>query len=292
MNKEPLEKVDTSALTTNYTSSGKNKIQLLIISAGLSTILVSSPGMAGILDGIDLSGILNKINLPNLYDKVVGEITDHIPVIGGILKQELGNLKCSIFGCKSKDGGGGDDATIDEEDIPNPYEIRADATSKQESDPTGDVLSINATVRGRDLSNLYDQELSRATAAPYLGKTGITWAKNQAKTTKTVLDSNSKIADAITTLATAAQKKDVTQDVMKNQTAVQSQIAGLLINQAQIGVQEVSTLNSLLQGQAALLQLGANSSEALDEANRRERVNRNSVLFQAAGMQVYVRGLY
>lgn len=272
---------------TACTSPKKSRCLTLVIGTGLSIALFASPGAAFIPGGVDLSEILGGISLPDVFDDIVNDVTQRIPVVGGILKDVLGSLKCDLFGCSIEAGG-----SVGEEDIPNPYEIRAESTSQQSSNPEGDILSINPTVRARDLSNLYDQELARATAAPFLGKTGLAWAKSQAEITKSVLESNEKIGEKVENITIKSQAKDVTQDVMKHQIAVHSQLAGLLINQSQISSQIASSLTNLQQGQAGLLQLAANSSEALDEANRRERINRNNLLFQSAGVQIYVRGLY
>lgn len=274
-NSEQSTTILTKALTVIHV---RRQFQHLAIGAGFLLSLSTLPAVA---DVPDLSGILNSIRLPNPFEQILGDWRERIPTIGNILEEAIGRIGCDVFAC-----------SIEEEDLPNPYEVRATLPHRQQLDPQGDVLSINTTVRARDLSNLYDQELSRASAAPFLGSKGVEWASQQNQQTRSVMESNQSAGQQVQQLAISAQQQDITQSVMKISTRMQSQLAGMLINQGQLNGQIASSLVGLQQGQAALVQLAANHSEAVDEINRRERVNRNTLLYQASGTQVYIPGLY
>lgn len=242
--------------------------------------LLSSVAVADFIpDNSELSGILNSVKLPNTFEQVLTGWSQRYPLLNTILKKAIGSLGCEIFSSCGND-------------LPDPYTIREDGTERQTANPTGDILSASSTVRARDLANLYDQELSRASAAPFLGKQGKQWAIEQNNAISQVIQSNQKAGQQVQQLATEAQGKNVTQEVIKTQTQIETQLAGMMINQGQLSSQISSSLLSLQQQQGALIQLAANSSEGIDESNRRERVSRDALLMQGATAQVYIPGLY
>ncbi|MBE9013192.1 hypothetical protein IQ250_23630 [Pseudanabaenaceae cyanobacterium LEGE 13415] len=92
---------------------------------------------------------------------------------------------------------------------PNPYEVRQDLPGPPQNAPQYDALTINPIVRQRDLSNLYDQTLSRSTAAPMVGKTGMQWMTTSVQDTGQVIQHSQKSAQAIQQLASASKSMSV-----------------------------------------------------------------------------------
>jgi hypothetical protein len=170
---------------------------------------------------------------------------------------------------------------------PDPYQVR---TIETKINPG--VLTTNSVIRQRDVANLYDQELSRSMAAPVLGETGRLWLEQEAGRTSKMVETSQKDWQAAQKLAQQAQSLTVTQDVMKNNAALTATLAGMVTHQSQITADTHTALLQVQQFQGVLAQLSANTSEGIDEANRRERVNRELELGGATRTELYIPGLY
>jgi hypothetical protein len=172
-------------------------------------------------------------------------------------------------------------------DPPNPHEVR---TTEGET-PGAGVLTTNPIVRQRDVANLYDQELSRSLAAPMLGEEGETQVKEEGERVSSILETNQQGLENTKQLANQAQSLTVTQDVMKNQTQMNSVLAGIVTNTAELAADNRLALLELQRLDSIIAQLSANTSEGVDEANRRERVERKTLTSRASQAPVYIPGL-
>lgn len=170
---------------------------------------------------------------------------------------------------------------------PDPYAVR---TTDQEVN--SGVLNSQPTIRQRDAANLYDQELGRAMAAPVLGAQGQTWLEKETQRTAGLVENNQQGFQTIQQLANEAQSLTVTQDVMKNNAAISSALAGILTNQSRLTADNHTALLKLQQLQGMTAQLAANTSEGIDEDNRRDRVERQIELGSTTRTEIYLPGLY
>jgi hypothetical protein len=171
--------------------------------------------------------------------------------------------------------------------MPDPYKVRTIQT-----DVSPGVLTTNSIVRQRDTANLYDQELGRAIAAPLLGQTGQETLKQSAEKSNQIIQSTQKGFQETRTLAQQAKSASSTQDVMKANADMTSTLAGLIANQAQLTAQNQTELLKLQQMAGMNVELAANVSEGMDEANRRDRVTRQLEIGSAAQTELYMPGLY
>ena len=170
---------------------------------------------------------------------------------------------------------------------PDPYKVR---TTQTEINPG--MLTTNPVVRQRDLANLYDQELARSMSALMLGETGKTTIQRAADRTSKIVESSQKGAQEAQKLAQQAKSLTVTQDVMKNNAEINSALAGLVTNQSQLTADNHTTLLQIQQLDSAIAQLSANTSEGIDESNRRDRVARQLEIGGATRTELYIPGLY
>lgn len=161
-------------------------------------------------------------------------------------------------------------------------------TTRLASAPTNDLLTANSYVRERDLANLDDQEYARENAAPYLGEAGRQQIKKNTQETADLIKSNLHSVQEIKKLTATGQKLTVTQDVMKNSLEIYSQLGDIATNQTRLEGQVYLGVLSLQQQQAALMQLSANVSEAVDESNRRERLNQDVSAIEAMQGNIYL----
>lgn len=175
---------------------------------------------------------------------------------------------------------------------PNPSEVRQERPTPPETASQEDALTLNPIVRQRDLSNLYDQTLTRSTAAPMVGKTGTRWMTTSVQSTGQVIQHSQKSAQAIQQLASASKSLTVTQDVMKNNAQMQNLTASMLVDQAVLNGKVHASLLGMQQEQAMVLLNQANLSEGIDEMNRRERSDRLIEASAAARSPLYIPGLY
>ena len=169
---------------------------------------------------------------------------------------------------------------------PNPYEVRT-----TDGVPGSGVLTINPVVRQRDVANLYDQELGRSLAAPMLGEEGKMQVQEEGERVTATLETNQQGLATTQQLAEEARSLTVTQDVMKNQTQMNSVLAGIVTNTAALTADNRIALLELQRLDSIIAQLAANTSEGIDESNRRERVERRVLTNRAARAPVYIPGL-
>jgi hypothetical protein len=180
----------------------------------------------------------------------------------------------------------------------NPFELRlpttntvASSSRETEQSRTPGILTNSAIVRSRDFANLFDQLTARTVSAPYSGENGKTWLETEAKSSAEIMTAaNENVTTAGETAKTAVEKTS-TQDVVKEIANGNALIASQVMmnnamdaqnNEALIAIQRIDALN---------LALSANTGEALDEGNRRERFERGLALRGAAVADLAVPGL-
>ncbi len=212
-------------------------------------------------------------NYQNPLTQIQAQITNGKSLLERMMKGNLGDIWQQI-------------QSITGTQTPDPYAVRT--TDKALN--TG-VLNHNSTVSKHEAANLYDQELGRAMAAPVLGAQGQTWVEQEAQRTSGLVDSNQQGFQSIQKLANEAQSLTVTQDVMKNNAAISSTLAGILTNQSRLTADNHTALLKLQQLQGMTAQLAANTSEGIDEANRREQVDRQIQLSNSTNAPIYIPGI-
>ena len=240
------------------------RIRLLGVGAATASILPNDIG------GRWQSWVLEQYSAP--LDHLLGQLEKVDPIFETIMDVALGD---DWGGIQSEDG-----------DLPNPYELRTTEPSKGPG-----ILSNSPVVQQRDLANLYDQESARAIAAPVLGEQGKTWLTEEAEHTAGLLESSQEGAAQVQKMAEDAQGLGVTQDVMKQSAEIDAAIASLLTNQTQLTADNRATLMQLQQLQGIQAQLAANTSEGIDEANRRDRLERQVSITGASQSPIYIPGL-
>ncbi len=213
-------------------------------------------------------------HLGNPLAAVQAQLDKGTDLLNTVMKGSLGNILNDI---QTKTGS----------QMPDPYQLRTTNTAT-----TTGMLTTSPIVHQRDTANLYDQELSRATAAPMLGKTGQQWLEQEAKQTATIVQNNQQGLQATQKLAQDAQSLTSTQDVMKNNAKELASLAGLVTNQSRLTADNQTALLKLQQLQGTIAQLAANTSEGIDESNRRERVARQIEMSSATRTEIYIPGLY
>ncbi|WP_141242184.1 hypothetical protein [Leptolyngbya sp. BC1307] len=216
--------------------------------------------------------VLDKYSNP--LDYLLGQLEKVDPIFETIMDVALGDD--GLNDLKDENG-----------ELPEPYELR---TTKPSNGPG--ILNHSPVVRQRDLANLYDQESARAIAAPVLGEQGKTWLTEEAERTAGLIESTQAGAIQVQQMAAEAQGLGVTQDVMKQSAEIDAAIASLLTNQTQLTADNHAALLQLQRLQGIQAQLAANTSEGIDEANRRDRLERQVSIAGASRAPVYIPGLF
>lgn len=150
----------------------------------------------------------------------------------------------------------------------------------------------NPVVKERDQANLFDQEIARMIAEPQLGEAGEQWLAGEAKDTLSVLEGGLQEANAAVQIAAAAQSLTSTQDVAKAVAQQGGQNAAVSAAVLQMQAQNQASLLQIQQLTSSAIQLSANNSEGIDEANRRERAERSNALRQSASEFIYVPDVF
>lgn len=150
----------------------------------------------------------------------------------------------------------------------------------------------NQVVKERDQANLFDQEIARMMAEPQLGESGEQWMASEAQDAMSVLGSGLQSASAAIQTAQASQALTSTQDVAKAVAQQGGQNAALSAAVLQMQAQNQASLLQLQQLTSSAIQLSANNSEGIDEANRRERAERSNALRQSASEFIYVPNVF
>ena len=150
----------------------------------------------------------------------------------------------------------------------------------------------NQVVKERDQANLFDQEIARMMAEPQLGESGEQWMQAEAQDAMSVLGSGLQSASAAMKVAQDSQSLTSTQDVAKAVAQQGGQNAALSAAVLQMQAQNQASLLQLQQLTSSAIQLSANNSEGIDEANRRDRAERTNALRQSASEFIYVPNVF
>jgi hypothetical protein len=252
------------------------KLSMLLIGAGtVLPLLGIGAATAAFLPG-DIGGDWQRWvleNYPNPLDQVLEQARKSDPIFETIMEVALGSTWEDL-------------QTATGSEQPNPYEVR----TAEESKGAG-ILTTSPIVRQRDLANLYDQESARSIAAPVLGEQGKIWLGESAERTTGLIESSQQGSETAQQLAQEAQGLSVTQDVMKKNAEMNAAIASLLTNQTQLTADNHTALLQVQRLQGIIAQLSANTSEGIDETNRRSRVERQVSLVGSSQAPIYVPGL-
>ncbi|MBE9138026.1 hypothetical protein IQ254_12640 [Nodosilinea sp. LEGE 07088] len=169
--------------------------------------------------------------------------------------------------------------------LPDLHRVRMD-----EAMPIQSILGTDRATQQRDLANRYDQEVARSMASPWLGDQGQARLSDKAEQTSALLDNSQAHTQQAQSMAEDAQGMNVTQNVMKQNAQIQASVAALLHEQTQLTAENNTTLTQLHQLQGMLTQLAANTSEGIDEVNRREQVARQISISGSAQAPIYIPG--
>ena len=150
----------------------------------------------------------------------------------------------------------------------------------------------NQVVKERDQANLLDQEIARMMAEPQLGESGEQWMTTEAQDAMSVLGGGLQSASAVIQIAQESQDLTSTQDVAKAVAQQGGQNAALSAAVLQMQAQNQASLLQLQQLTSSAIQLSANNSEGIDEANRRDRAERSNALRQSASEFIYVPDVF
>ena len=254
----------------------RKRLMLVLIGAGTMVPLLGvGAATAAFLPG-DIGGDWQRWvldNYPNPLEQVLKQVNQSDPIFETIMQVALGDTWKDLQAATGSNQ-------------PDPYEVR---TAK---DSTGaGILTTSPIVRQRDLANLYDQESARSIAAPVLGEQGKTWLEDEAQRTTGLIESSHQGAETAQQLAQEAQGLSVTQDVMKKNAEMDAAIASLLTNQTQLAADNHTALLQVQRLQGITAQLSANTSEGIDESNRRSRVERQISISGSSQAPIYVPGL-
>lgn len=252
-------------------------IRVLMIGTGTAIPLV----VAGIATASFMPGgmgdevqqwVLNRYLNP--FARIQEQFSELDPIFETLMKVAMGT---AWDGIKSSTGS----------NSPDPYKLR---TTQTEMNPG--VLTTNSIVRQRDLANLYDQELARSLSALMLGETGKATIQKDAERTSKIVESSQKGFQETQKLAQQAKSLTVTQDVAKNNAEITSTLAGIVTNQTELTADNRTTLLQIQQLDSAIAGLTANTSEGIDESNRRDRVTRQLEIGGVTHTELYIPGLY
>jgi hypothetical protein len=178
----------------------------------------------------------------------------------------------------------------------NPFELRM--PKKENANPrevaesrTPGLLTDSAIVRERDFANLFDQVTARTASAPYQGENGKTWLEGEVKSSGDIMTAASENTTQAGEVAKTAIAKTSTQDVVKEIANGNALIANQVMMNNAMDAENNEALLAIQRINAIDLALSANTGEALDEGNRRERFERSRALTNSALSTIYVPGL-
>jgi hypothetical protein len=210
------------------------------VANGVDSVLGHLPfGLGGLLEGyVNQYVSLVDTDIQNWTNQLLGSW------LGGVVKKDTGILGATDpiqsntdIGNSIGGNGEGDSGGV------------ASAQSQKQ-----DVFNQNPVAIQQSLDHATERSSAIAIAEPFLGKAGQQLMQTEMTDTQTNLQ-------GIQTLATQAQGMDVTQDVMKNLTAMVS-------GQSQLEAGNYLQLTQMNEQQAQANVLSANLSESLDEYNR------------------------
>ena len=164
------------------------------------------------------------------------------------------------------------------------------------SQPTHSLLSENLLNESLDfntniqLANLYDREIARSVAFPFVEQRGQQWLGDNLLENYLLVDENTKIYQQIHELAAASMNSSVTQDVMKLNTLALERNSNIALNQSILGVKTQGSLLSLQQQTAYSMQIQANISDTLDRDIRKQQNQEEAAIFRSITQPLYLPG--
>jgi hypothetical protein len=251
------------------------------VGGGMINIPGGGGGVSAPDDWLNGGGLSGADLLSTVFGDLFGVMQKENEVFGAMEKVVLGQ------GSVMRGEGG---------QMKNPFELRM--PSKEPNAPrevaqsrTPGLLTDSTIVRDRDFANLYDQLTSRTASAPYLGENGKTWMEAEVKSSGDIMTAAAENVTQSGEVAKTAVEKTSTQDVVKEIANGNALIANQVMmnnamdaenNEALLAIQRINAMN---------LALSANTGEALDEGNRRERFERGLALRANATSDLAIPGL-
>ena len=240
-------------------------------------------GGVGDLIGEEVPGIVPKIfkdilsgNMGGILDSILGVLTSQNDIFGEISKVVLG------------DGWEGADGDGNAETPPDPYKVRL---PQEEADEETGLLTRSPIVVRRDKANQYDQELGRAMAAPFMAEAGDQWLEGNITTSSDMMQAGLTSTQSAISKAGEATEATSTQDIVRKSAEISGVAATLQMQEMQQNALLGESLWNMQRLESAQLQLAANTSEAADEQNRRDRADRSASITSAATEAMIIPGL-
>ena len=216
--------------------------------------------------------ILNG-NMGGIFDSLLSILTSQNDIFGEISGIVLGD------GWEGADGDGNADTP------PNPYKVRL---PQEKADEETGILTRSPIVVRRDKANQYDQELGRAMAAPMLAEAGDQWLEGNITTSSDMMQAGLASTQSAIAKADEATKATSTQDIVRKSAEMSGVAATLQMQEMQQNAMLGESLWNMQRLQSAQLQLAADTSEAADEQNRRDRADRTAGLSSAAAQPLII----
>ena len=239
-------------------------------------------GAAG--DVIGGGGAIPKIfkdilsgNMGGILDSILGVLTSQNEIFGEVSKIVLGE------GWEGADGDGNADTP------PDPYKVRM--LQEEKTDEATGLITRSPIVLRRDKANQYDQELSRAMAAPMLAEKGEEWLNTNIQTSSEMMQAGLSGTQSAINKAAEATEATSTQEIVRRSAEISGVAATLQMQEMQQNAMLGESLWNIQRLSSAQLQLAANASEAADEQNRRDRANRSASLTSSAAESMIIPGL-
>ncbi|EDX82748.1 hypothetical protein S7335_1051 [Synechococcus sp. PCC 7335] len=277
-------------------------------------------GSMGELGSIfDLSGLENgqfpssgsdvfNIGLGSIFGKGSGPVPE---IFDDIMNGDMGGILETVFGVLIGENRifeemmevvlGDDWKDIDgdgkKSTPPDPYKVRLPNKKDKSIDRNdsknkeGGILTRSPIVLRRDRANAYDQTLGRAMAAPMLAEAGNKWLGAQISNSSDMMQAGLKTTQSAVTKSTEATDATSTQEIVRRSAEISGMAATLQMQEMQQNALMSESLWNMQRLQSAQLQLAANSSEAADEQNRRDRASRAAALSGSAYEAMIIPGL-
>ena len=242
-----------------------------IFMGGLGNIFSSAGGPAPKI----FKDILNG-NMGGVLESILSILTSQNEIFGEISSVVLGD------GWEGADGDGNPNTP------PNPYKIRL---PKEESDEETGILTRSPIVSRRDKANQYDQELGRAMAAPMLAEAGDQWLEGNITTSSDMMQAGLASTQSAIAKSGEATEATSTQDIVRRSAEISGIAATMQMQEMQQNAMLGESLWNMQRLQSAQLQIAADTSEAADEQNRRDRTSRAAALSSSAGEAMIIPGL-
>lgn len=243
-----------------------------------------------ILGGIGnvLGGSQGGERVPSLFKDILnGNIDGILGSIFDILTSQneiFDEVSKIVLGDGWEGAGGGEKGST-----PDPYKVRL--PQEGESDEATGIITRSPIVLRRDKANQYDQALGRAMAAPMLAEQGDKWLEAQITTSADMMQAGLTTTQSAILKSGEATEATSTQDIVRKSAEISGIAATMQMQEMQQNAMIGESLWNMQRLESAQLQLAANTSEAADEQNRRERANRSAALNSAAAEAMIIPGL-